>query len=659
VVAAHAMSEFEQPFGGVDGDDLPLVLSVSSTGLLSEGGHFGQEDEYFDAATTVDEGITAAPGGGGGSGGRGGGGGATFETSASASGPVVSSVGANDSDSKEPLPPLPPPRQVTTAAAVDVAVPVGISTAGSTGGQSSSSASSTTPSAIAAATAATAAATATTPYASPRGQPPPLSKRSSRDDISTSQPRQAAALLQAPRYAVGQAVEIRMGGRGQWSSARVIARRGGCRLLVELSTKQQLEVLEENVRPLLHILQGAAADTSGSIKSGYLSKAPLSALGTGSSGGGFASRFFVLNAAHLAYYRDETAKYPKGKIVFKHGDVVKKVDDTRFSIQLVDGYALKSNNLILTAMSIQSEDQRVPGGSDQTSDGRGHRMVRTNSRHIMLKAESRDVARAWLDAISTTLDNLQFAATLTSDELVRYRWHPWISRDGNVVVQHADYDPEEHLNDASWCMPLPIAVTSLLNLEATSSSSKLGGLLSGGGGGGGGLGGGGGGGGSGGGGGPGGDSRGLLWNSGMLEGIAAWVVGLTPDNVVWRRQKNRPALATVKPELVKLLGRALVLLVRVGDADTAAVLAEKAVLMAYAHVALATLSFSLSILSDAIQRMHCPPMDMLQSRKFSDPEECARRAIDYAKVEPLAKGKAPAVELIPPELHYFCMCVLE
>lgn len=448
----------------------------------------------------------------------------------------------------------------------------------------------------------------------------PSTKQSPTVTVSTvstaaynSRSRPQSVLLQAPRYIIGQPVQIRMGGKGQWSSAHIVARRGGHRVLVELSTKQQLEVLKDNVRPLSNILHRSSRDNVGSLKSGYLFKTPVSSTKSHS----YVSRFFVLQAGQLLYYRDDSSKYPKGKIVLKHGDILKRMSDLKLSIKLNQGFALKSTNLILTTLPIQSEDQRV-----QSSEPSDH-MSRTNGRDIILKADSKELCKEWFDALSGTLVNLKFAASLTSDQLRKYNWHPWISREGNVELTYLEYDPDEILNNSGWCMPLPIAVTNLIDMESASSSKNAN------------------------------NFEGKLWDVATLEGIAAWVVSLTPDNIAWRRKKNRPALSTVKPQLIKLLSRSLVLLVHIGDADTAAVYAEKAVLLAYAHVALATLSFSLSILSDSIQRMHCPPMDRLECRKFSDPAENARRAIEYVKVDNPSKTKPVPVEAIPPELLFY------
>lgn len=313
-------------------------------------------------------------------------------------------------------------------------------------------------------------------------------------------------------------------------------------------------------------------------------------------------------------------------MIFKPGDVLKKVDDVRISIELKEGYALKSTNPFLQA--VRTEAQRTQANDDQPT---GDRMVRTNGRKILLKAATRAVAKEWFEALSVMLESLRFAASLTSEQLQRYSWHPWITPDGAVIVRHAPFDPDLAINDSGWCMPLPIAVTSLINMGPQKSSLASQSSFT-----------------------------GKVWDNKTLEALVAWVVSNTPDNAAWRRIKGRPALATVKPELIRLLGRALVLLVRVGDADNAAIIAERAVLLAYAHVALATLSFSLSILSDAIQRMHCPPIDVLQSRKFSDPAENAIKALEYVKQDGKSSGNnsngaagTPVAEPISMELLYF------
>lgn len=418
-------------------------------------------------------------------------------------------------------------------------------------------------------------------------------------------------------FVVGQPVEIRFGNKDQWSPARIIKRHSPQRFVVELSTKLQLEVNASQVRPAKQALHGARPDMVDSIKCGWLMKAPGSVAGRKPN---FVSRFFILNAAHLLHYRDDASKYPKGKISFKHGDTIRRVGDLRLEIELNEGESLKSNNIILTNLPIQSDSQRVQGESV------GDSMVPTNTRKIILKAESKAICSEWLDALSAMLESLKFAAALTSEQLQRYSWHPWITKDGAVVVRQTTYDPDDPVNDESWCMPLPIAVTRLINIEAQNSSKKNGPK----------------------------NSLGRMdWDTSTLDGIAAWVVYLTPDNAEWRRSVHRPPLSAVKKDVVKLIGRALILLVRVGDADGAAIIAERAVLLCYTHVALASLSFALSILSDAIQRMQCPPMDVLQSRKFSDPVSNARKALDYIKQESPPKGKSHINEPIPPELHYF------
>ena len=143
--------------------------------------------------------------------------------------------------------------------------------------------------------------------ASPESTERPRTSSAGSDGTSpASSPSAAGGADGAPNFVVGQPVEIRLDERGQWSSARIVKRLPGHRVLAELSTKQQLEVPEASVRPLTHILHGAITNATGSIKCGWLLKAPVSVMGRGQS---YVSRFFVLNAGHLLYYRDENSKH--------------------------------------------------------------------------------------------------------------------------------------------------------------------------------------------------------------------------------------------------------------------------------------------------------------------------------------------------------------